>query len=185
MLLVLHAEQRSWSSCGGGNPHWCVCCPEPVWYMQDAPRKVQLPHLGGGFMQDGRRVLDALCTEAGWAGGSGSPWLYLYIGTNHCQLHCDHHPTCFVGCVSFLFLRVLSNSTPSTCPLTPHHSQWKTVCGIPLLKAVLQFIPSGPLGQKKKNQSLSYILKMRLFSFLHLNRDIDQLMCSLSWVDLL
>lgn len=183
MPHAVHAEQRSWTLVDVAI-HTDVYAVQSQCGMQDTPRKVQLPRLGGGFMQDRRRVLDALCTEAGWAGGSGSLWLYLYIGTNHCQLHCDHHPTCFVGCVSFPFLRVLSNSTPSMCPLTPYHSQWKTVCGIPLLKAVLQFIPSAPLGQKK-NQLLSYILKMRLFYFLHPNRDIDQLMCSLSWVDLL
>lgn len=132
---------------------------------------------GGAWMPCG--------TEAGWVGGSRSLWLYVYTGTHHCQLHHDHHPTCFVGCVSFFF----SGCFPT--PLlarAPSHATTvggrQSVCGIPSLRAGFVVYSLWAL-RTKKNQSQSYILKMRLFCFLLLNQDIDQFMCNLNWVDLL
>lgn len=79
--------------------------------MQGAWMKVQLPHwkIGSCKMEGGAWM--PWGTLEGWVGDSKSLWLYIFIGIHHYQLHCDHHLTCFVGCVSFLFLRV-SFSTP-------------------------------------------------------------------------
>lgn len=89
-----------------------------------------------------------------------------------------------LGALSYLFVGCASTSTPSA---HPSHTEPRSVgrgsaCSIQLLRAVLQFVPSGPLGEKKSIQS--YILKMRLFCFFPLSQDIDQLMYSLSWMHL-
>ena len=64
MPHAVHAEQRSWTLVDVAI-HTDVYAVQSQCGMQDTPRKVQLPRLGGGVMQDRRRVLDALCTEAG------------------------------------------------------------------------------------------------------------------------